>query len=209
MSSINPSLRGIIGTTRVQSGSGRGAIGTCETGFWLAIAPTPLDTILKTTRIITVISRIPKLAKANPKPGFPKNISKTPNERTTICPMAPAQQSAFKYGGVFASRRNAIVRSFTAGIAVLIVACPRDDSFSALLGPLLFRIEVSLSLAIRLSPSYGGRLYGPKAFVNSSVNSQRLISVLSQAETISALGPNSLITCRHAPQGAVGSVVGV
>jgi hypothetical protein len=42
-------------------------------------------------------------------------------ERTIISPIAPAQQSAFKYGGVLGSRKKAKVRSLIAGIAVLIV----------------------------------------------------------------------------------------
>ncbi len=36
-----------------------------------------------------------------------------------------------------------------------------------------------------------------------------MIASPSQTENTSASGPNSLITCRQAPQGAVGSGVGV
>ena len=56
--------------------------------------------------------------------------------------------------------------------------------------------------------SQGVRLPGPNACGNRLPRSDQLRSP-SQIEKMTAFSRNSLITCRQAPQGAVGSGVGV
>jgi hypothetical protein len=58
-------------------------------------------------------------------------------------------------------------------------------------------------------PPYAPRFFGPKASGSKRPKVVRNTSGPSQTLTISASGPNSLMTWRQAPQGALGMLVGV
>jgi len=55
----------------------------------------------------------------------------------------------------------------------------------------------------------GFRLWGPNAWGSRSLSVVSIMPGPSQTQKTSASGPNSLRTCRQAPQGAVGAWVGV
>ncbi len=90
-------------------------------------------------------------------------------------------------------------------------AC-RDDEFDGFQQSSMSRLKGSQRRQRAnhcVQSSIRPRFRGPNAPGSNSLRRLVIVTGPSQRDRISASGPNSLITCRQAPQGAVGSGVGV